>query len=113
MLSRSITRPLQQLRTSALRLARGDFSQRVQFPWKDEIAEVAQAFNEMARQVQSMLEEQRAFASNTSHELRTPLTAIRLRTEALRYDTTLDDTTARQSSKPSLISTMLGSRSKV
>ncbi len=96
MLSRSITRPLQQLRTSALRLAQGDFSQRVQFPWKDEIAEVAQAFNEMAHQVQSMLEEQRAFASNTSHELRTPLTAIRLRTEALRYDTTLDNTTARQ-----------------
>jgi signal transduction histidine kinase len=96
MLSRSITRPLQQLRTSALRLAQGDFSQRVQFPWKDEIAEVAQAFNEMAHQVQSMLEEQRAFASNTSHELRTPLTAIRLRTEALRDDTTLDNTTARQ-----------------
>jgi signal transduction histidine kinase len=44
---------------------------------------VAQAFNEMARQVESMLEEQRAFASNTSHELRTPLTTIRLRSEAL------------------------------
>jgi signal transduction histidine kinase len=96
LLSRSITRPLQQLRISALRLSQGDFSQRVKFPWKDEITEVAQAFNEMARQVQSMLEEQRAFASNTSHELRTPLTAIRLRTEALRYDTTLDNTTARQ-----------------
>jgi signal transduction histidine kinase len=94
--SRSITRPLQQLRISALRLSQGDFSQRVKFPWKDEITEVAQAFNEMARQVQSMLEEQRAFASNTSHELRTPLTAIRLRTEALRYDTTLDNTTTRQ-----------------
>ncbi|GHO99433.1 hypothetical protein KSF_094810 [Reticulibacter mediterranei] len=75
--------------------SRWDFSQRVHFPWKDEITEVAQAFNEMARQVQSMLDEQRAFASNTSHELRTPLTAIRLRTEALRYDT-LDHTTARQ-----------------
>jgi signal transduction histidine kinase len=96
LLSRSITRPLEQLRTSALRLSQGDFSQRVKFPGKDEITEVAQAFNEMAHQVQSMLEEQRAFASNTSHELRTPLTAIRLRTEALRYDTTLDNTTARQ-----------------
>lgn len=96
LLSRSITRPLEQLRTSALRLSQGDFSQRVKFPGKDEITEVARAFNEMAHQVQSMLDEQRAFASNTSHELRTPLTAIRLRTEALRYDTTLDTTTARQ-----------------
>jgi signal transduction histidine kinase len=96
LLSRSITRPLQQLRASALRLSQGDFSQRVHFPWKDEITEVAHAFNEMAHQVQSMLDEQRAFASNTSHELRTPLTAIRLRTEALRYDTDLDHATARQ-----------------
>ncbi len=96
LLSRSITRPLQQLRASALRLSQGDFSQHVQVTGKDEIAEVAHAFNEMAHQVQSMLEEQRAFASNTSHELRTPLTAIRLRTEALRYDTTLDNATARE-----------------
>lgn len=96
LLSRSITHPLQQLRASALRLSRGDFSQRVQVPGKDEIGEVAEAFNEMAHQVQSMLEEQRSFASNTSHELRTPLTAIRLRTEALRYDPTLDDNTTRQ-----------------
>ena len=48
------------------------------------MTEVVSAFNEMAFQVESMLEEQRAFASNTSHELRTPLTTIRLRTEALR-----------------------------
>ena len=57
---------------------------------------MAQAFNEMAEQVQGMLEEQRAFASNTSHELRTPLTAIRLRTEALRNDPTLDEATSLQ-----------------
>jgi two-component system sensor histidine kinase BaeS len=95
-LSRSIIQPLFALRESAVRLSQGDFSHRVTVTWKDEIGEVAQAFNEMARQVQSMLEEQRAFASNTSHELRTPLTAIRLRTEALRNDPTLDETTARR-----------------
>lgn len=95
-LSRSIIQPLFALRESAVRLSQGDFSHRVATTWKDEIGEVAQAFNEMARQVQSMLEEQRAFASNTSHELRTPLTAIRLRTEALRNDPTLDEATARR-----------------
>jgi signal transduction histidine kinase len=95
-LSRSIIQPLYQLRESAVSLSRGDFSHRVSSTRKDEFGEVAQAFNEMATQVQSMLEEQRAFASNTSHELRTPLTAIRLRTEALRHDTTLDDATAQR-----------------
>jgi two-component system sensor histidine kinase VicK len=68
----------------------------VTYDGTDEIGEVAHAFNEMATQVESMLEEQRAFASNTSHELRTPLTTIRLRTEALRYDKTLEEDVARR-----------------
>lgn len=95
-LSRSIIQPLYKLRESALRLSTGDFSSRVRYDRKDEIGEVAQAFNEMAGQVESMLEEQRAFASNTSHELRTPLTTIRLRTEALRYDAALDSDISKQ-----------------
>lgn len=95
LLSRSIIRPLYALRDSAVQLSEGDFTHRVDYNQKDEIGEVAQAFNNMAHQVESMLEEQRAFASNTSHELRTPLTTIRLRTEALRYDG-LDNATATQ-----------------
>ncbi|MFN8376460.1 MAG: HAMP domain-containing sensor histidine kinase [Anaerolineae bacterium] len=95
-LARSIIEPLYKLRDSAVRLAQGNFSHRVSYDHKDEIGEVARAFNEMAQQVESMLEEQRGFASNTSHELRTPLTTIRLRTEALRYDDTLDADTSKQ-----------------
>lgn len=95
-LARSIIQPLYKLRDSAVRLSKGQFSHRVAYASKDEIGEVAQAFNEMAQEVESMLEEQRAFASNTSHELRTPLTTIRLRTEALRYDSTLDESIAKR-----------------
>ncbi len=94
-LARSIIQPLNELRQSALRLAEGEFSHRVHQFHPDEIGEVARAFNDMAQQVESMLEEQRAFASNASHELRTPLTTIRLRTEALRYDSTLNEATAK------------------
>ncbi|MCA9890505.1 MAG: HAMP domain-containing histidine kinase [Anaerolineae bacterium] len=93
--SRSITRPLYALRESAIQLSQGDFSHRVKHVRQDEIGEVATAFNEMAHQVESMIDEQRAFASNTSHELRTPLTTIRLRSEALRYDR-LDMDTSKQ-----------------
>jgi len=74
---------LARLRNTALALAGGDLQQRVPTPGRDEIGEVAQAFNQMATQVEAMLAEQRAFASNASHELRTPLTTIRLRTEPL------------------------------
>jgi signal transduction histidine kinase len=94
--SRSIVQPLYQLRESAVKLSQGNLSHRVDYAHRDEIGEVAAAFNEMADEVRSMLEEQRAFASNTSHELRTPLTTIRLRSEALRYDDQLDPATARQ-----------------
>ncbi len=96
LLARSIIQPLYRLRESAIHLSKGDFSHRVAQVGRDEIGQVALAFNEMAQQVESMLEEQRAFASNTSHELRTPLTTIRLRTEALRYDKTLDEATSHQ-----------------
>ncbi|MEO8392827.1 MAG: HAMP domain-containing sensor histidine kinase [Chloroflexota bacterium] len=95
-LSNTLIRPLRTLRQSALRLSQGDFSQRIAYTGVDEVTEVVSAFNEMAFQVESMLEEQRAFASNTSHELRTPLTTIRLRTEALRDDPALDAETQRQ-----------------
>jgi len=95
-LSHTIIQPLYRLRDSALQLSQGDLSHRVNVDRRDEIGEVGVAFNEMANQVQSMLEEQRAFASNTSHELRTPLTAIQLRAEALIDDPTLDAETTKR-----------------
>ena len=86
LLASSLTRPLETLRTGALRLAAGDLAQRLPETRQDEIGQVTTAFNYMAEQVQTMVEEQRAFAANASHELRTPLTTIRLRSEALRND---------------------------
>jgi signal transduction histidine kinase len=94
-LSSNLTRPLAQLRQAAMEIAQGDFWQRLPEMRQDEIGEVARAFNHMAGQVEAMIEEQRAFASNASHELRTPLTTIRLRSEALR-DGGLDEATTQQ-----------------
>ena len=91
----TLIRPLTALRDTALRMAGGDLAQRIARPGADEIGAVGQAFNQMAEQVETMVEEQRAFASNASHELRTPLTTMRLRTEALRSDV-LDPATQQQ-----------------
>ena len=95
-LSTSLIRPLEKLRDSAIRFSRGELSHRVAYEGHDEIAAVAHAFNQMAERVQAMIEEQRSFASNTSHELRTPLTTMRLRTEALRQESSLDPATREQ-----------------
>lgn len=94
-LAASLTRPLDRLRHSALEVAQGNFAQRLPEDRQDEVGELAAAFNHMAGQVQAMLDEQRAFASNASHELRTPLTTIRLRSEALRTGHLDEETTRR------------------
>ncbi|MCB0033978.1 MAG: HAMP domain-containing histidine kinase [Anaerolineales bacterium] len=94
-LLRTLIRPLTALQTTALKMADGDLSRRVEKLSSDEIGEVGRAFNEMAARVEAMVAEQRAFASNASHELRTPLTTVRLRTEALQ-DGGLDEETAAQ-----------------
>jgi len=95
LLAASLARPLEQLRRSAIKLAGGDLSERVIERGPDEIRQLGASFNYLAAQVQAMLDEQRAFASNASHELRAPLTAIRLRSEALRGGQ-LDEGVARQ-----------------
>ncbi|CAG0964076.1 two-component system, OmpR family, sensor kinase [Anaerolineae bacterium] len=90
-------RSLRQLQESATRFAEGDLKHRIASPPRDEIGAVGHAFNTMAERIQSMLEAQHTFASNTSHEFRTPLTSIQLRTEALKRAPALShDTTARR-----------------
>ncbi len=88
----SVTRPLEDLQQTALTMAGGDLSQRVADPSPDEIGDVGRAFNTMAEQVENIVADQRAFASNASHELRTPLTTIRLRTEMMLHDDLNEET---------------------
>ena len=77
-------RPLEQMSTTAGKLAAGDYKQRVAVPRsQDEIGKLAVAFNQMASgidqafEVRRQSEEQmRHFVADASHELRTPLTSI-------------------------------------
>jgi signal transduction histidine kinase len=78
-------RPLRRLEAQANALADGDFSSRL--PEKDgpsEIRSVTHSFNAMADKLDTLIRQQRAFASDASHQLRTPLTALLLRIERAR-----------------------------
>ncbi len=80
-----VTRPLRRVESQANALALGDFSGRL--PENDgphEIRSLAVAFNSMADKLDSLIRQQRAFASDASHQLRTPLTALLLRIERAR-----------------------------
>lgn len=56
---------------------------RIEVTGKDEIAELANAFNGMTERLEDMEEKRRLFVSNASHELKTPLSSIKLLSESI------------------------------
>lgn len=82
--SRFITERVKQLRQSALQIAEGDLSHRVAVKGRDEIGELAVAFNRMTDKLEEMIINAKELTANVSHELRTPLTRIRIAEEMLR-----------------------------
>jgi signal transduction histidine kinase len=86
-LSATISRPVQQLRNSALKMARGELDTRIAITTQqDEVGQLARSFNYMAEQLEGLMKTQRSFVSNAAHELRTPLMTLKLRVEALEDD---------------------------
>ncbi|GIV95722.1 MAG: two-component sensor histidine kinase [Herpetosiphonaceae bacterium] len=83
-LSRRILGPVERLTAVARRMEKGDLSQRVDVRARDEIGELARAFNAMADGLARLEQLRRNMVSDVAHELRTPLSNIRGYLEALR-----------------------------
>jgi two-component system, OmpR family, sensor histidine kinase CpxA len=81
--SRLISKPINELRHSAQRIAEGDLSHRVTVKRKDEIGKLGRAFNHMADRLEKMIRGGRELTAHISHELRTPLARIRIAEEML------------------------------
>ncbi|HEU4354786.1 MAG TPA: HAMP domain-containing protein, partial [Actinomycetota bacterium] len=75
-LARKATAPARELTETARALAAGDRSQRVSHETRDELGEMARAFNQMADTIEEEDRLRRAFASDVAHELRTPLAIL-------------------------------------
>jgi len=80
-LIRHMVRPLHALALGADAFRRGEFSHRVPVIHGDEIGDLAMRFNQMAADIQAMLDGKRALLLAISHELRSPLTRARLHAE--------------------------------
>jgi signal transduction histidine kinase/DNA-binding response OmpR family regulator len=78
-LMRSISLPLEALRSATQRLASGDLSARVTVSGASEVAQVGQAFNQMAQEVQSGRELLEQRVAERTHEL---VAATRIAEEA-------------------------------
>jgi two-component system OmpR family sensor kinase len=84
--SRNLTAPLQRLATAARAVARRDFSQRVAVEGSAEMAEVAQAFNEMTATLEKSEQQRRNLVADVAHELRTPLSVVQGNLRAILDD---------------------------
>ncbi|MFD6396213.1 ATP-binding protein [Nocardia sp. NPDC060249] len=75
-LAHGITRPLREMTAAARRMAQGDYSFRVRASSRDEVGQLATAFNQMAADLAAADRQRRDLIANVSHELRTPVTAL-------------------------------------
>ena len=85
-LSRSLTAPLQRLASAARALAAGDLAQRVEVTGSADVADVAQAFNEMAEGLEEAERLRHNLIVDVAHELRTPLSVLQGNLQAILDD---------------------------
>jgi signal transduction histidine kinase len=69
-------RRIRRLEAAAERIAAGDLSEPVHDDGKDELGELAAAFERMRQRLAQLDDARRAFIANASHELRTPLFSL-------------------------------------
>ncbi len=77
LLAATIAGPLRRMAATALRAGDGDLTVRVPESRRDEVGQVAHAFNRMADRRQVLEEARLRMVSDVSHELRTPLANVR------------------------------------
>ncbi|MFG1923959.1 ATP-binding protein [Cryptosporangium sp. NPDC048952] len=76
LLAHGTTQPIRAMTAAARTMSRGDYSQRVPATSRDEVGELARAFNRMAADLEAADRQRRELIANVSHELRTPITAL-------------------------------------
>jgi signal transduction histidine kinase len=75
-LAHGMTSPLREMTAAARAMAHGDYSRRVRATSRDEVGQLAEAFNQMAADLAAADRQRRELIANVSHELRTPITAL-------------------------------------
>lgn len=75
-LARGMTSPLREMADAASAMARGNYDRRVTATSRDEVGDLARAFNSMAAELAETDRLRRDLVANVSHELRTPISAL-------------------------------------
>jgi signal transduction histidine kinase len=83
LLSRALTRPIRELTTATQAVAEGDLGRTVLVRSKDELGQLATAFNRMSAELARAQDLRRQMTADIAHELRTPLSVILGHVDAL------------------------------
>ncbi|KGM40957.1 hypothetical protein JY96_15375 [Aquabacterium sp. NJ1] len=73
-----LTRRLQALRNGVEAFGSGQLQHRVAVEGKDEVAALANSFNEAAQRIEDLVTSNRSLLANASHELRSPLARLKM-----------------------------------
>ena len=82
-LARALVRPVSDLAYASMRLGAGDLTVRITPSGPPELVVVAETFNRLVGQVESLLRTERESVADLAHRLRTPLTALRIDAESV------------------------------
>ena len=75
-ISRSISGPLARITAASKQMASGNYDVHIPIKGEDEVGRLAEAFNQMATEVNKSQRMMKDLLANVSHELKTPLTSI-------------------------------------
>jgi len=81
---RRLTLRLERLQRGVTALGEGDLSARVKVEGRDEVARLAESFNQAAERIERLVGANKFLLAAASHELRTPLARIRMAVELMR-----------------------------
>jgi signal transduction histidine kinase len=76
-LARGMTAPLREMAAVSAAMARGEPGRTVEVRGRDEVAQLADAFNVMSAELAETDRMRRELVANAAHELRTPISALR------------------------------------
>lgn len=82
-----LVKPIVKLREATQKLANGELDTRIQSKRRDELGKLANDFDEMAKQIEMLVNSQQRLARDISHELRSPLARMNVALELAKSKT--------------------------
>ncbi len=96
LLSKLLTVRIEDLLSAIRGVREGSYNHRADVGGHDEIAQIADEFNDLTNRLQVTEDARRRFVSDASHELKTPLATIRLLTDSILQAENMDEDMVRE-----------------